>query len=82
MANVWFIKRDEQKTGPFTSGQLRQMVTTGQLLPIDLITNGEADNWVPASNVKGLFAPTAADPAIEPAAPSEVPGEVTIHELG
>ena len=75
MANVWFIKRDDQKAGPFTSGQLRQMATTGQLLPIDLITKGEAGNWVPASNVKGLFAPPAADPAIEAAAPSEVPGE-------
>jgi hypothetical protein len=75
MADEWFIKRDDQKTGPFTSGQLRQMATTGQLLPIDLITKGGVDNWVPASNVKGLFAPPVADPAIEPAAPSEVPGE-------
>ncbi len=55
MANVWFLLRDGRRFGPFQFAQLRQMTTTGQLLPLDLIAQAEGGPWVPASQVPGLY---------------------------
>jgi hypothetical protein len=75
MADVWYIQRGDQTFGPFTAGQLRAMTGTGQLLPVDLVARGDGGKWVPASQVKGLFAPPVAEPPVAPAAPAEGPSE-------
>lgn len=74
MTDVWYIQRGDQTFGPFTAGQLRAMTGTGQLLPVDLVARGDGGKWVPASQVKGLFA-SPAEPPVAPAAPAEVSGE-------
>jgi hypothetical protein len=66
MADEWFVQRDGQNFGPFSSAQLKQMTTSGRLLPVDLVTKGEDGRWVPASQIKGLF-------ATSPAAASQLP---------
>ena len=75
MSDVWYIKRGDQTIGPFDAGQLRAMTGTGQLLPVDLVARGDGGKWVPASQVKGLLAPPAANPPVRPAAPAEASGE-------
>lgn len=55
MANVWFLLRDGRSYGPFQLAQLRQMTTTGQLLPVDLLAQTEGGPWVSASEVPGLY---------------------------
>lgn len=64
MADQWFVQRDGQRFGPYSAAQLKQMTTTGQLLPVDLVSKGEGSKWVAASQIKGLFAATA--PAKQP----------------
>lgn len=55
MTDQWFVQRDGQKFGPYSPARLKQMTTTGQLLPVDLVSKGEGGRWVPASQIKGLF---------------------------
>jgi hypothetical protein len=77
MADEWFVQRDGQNFGPFSSAQLKQMTTSGRLLPVDLVTKGEDGRWVPASQIKGLFAtsPAAASqlPPMPPPLPATAP---------
>lgn len=55
----WHVARDKKKSGPFTSAQLRQMAADGRLLPTDMILKAGSQKWVPAKDVKGLFAQAA-----------------------
>lgn len=79
MADEWFIKRDDKKTGPYSSTQLVEMAKKGQVLPIDWVAKGEDEKWRPASQMKGLFAaPEAVAPpplpaAIAPPMPTSIP---------
>src|SRR5947209_12774091 len=74
MSDGWYVKRNDQKYGPYSSTQLVEMAKKGQVLPLDWVARGEAGQWMPASQVKGLFAAptqtTAAPPALPVAAPS------------
>jgi hypothetical protein len=63
MADLWFVQRDGQRFGPYSPAHLKQMTTTGHLLPVDLVARGEEGRWLPASQIKGLF---AAAPAKQP----------------
>lgn len=73
MASVWFLLRDGRRFGPFPFDQLRQMTTTGQLLPVDLLAQAEGGPWVPATRVPGFFGltppPTPSATAQEAEAP-------------
>lgn len=58
MANgQWYITIGEQEQGPFDNAQIRDFVTSGQLTPTMRIRRGDMPKSVPASSVKGLFAP-------------------------
>src|SRR5262245_8137925 len=63
----WFLARNKQRLGPYTSAQLKAFADAGQLTPEDMILREGRPKWVNAGAVKGLF--TAAPPA--PAAPPE-----------
>lgn len=71
MANVWFLLRNGHRYGPFQFAQLRQMTTTGQLLPVDLIAQTEGGPWVPASEVPGLYDTAPPPPPDTPAQETE-----------
>src|SRR5260370_1096055 len=57
-ASRWYCKLNGQKVGPLSSGQLRQLAAKGQLQQTDMVLQEGARQWVPASNVKGLFTPS------------------------
>lgn len=63
MADQWYIAKSgahgAKQFGPFTRDQLQQLVSTGRLLPADLIWQEGTAGWV-AAGTAGLFPlPTA-----------------------
>lgn len=56
MADQWYVGRNGQKAGPYTTEQLRQLAAGGKLVPSDLLWKQGLANWVPLAQVKGLLA--------------------------
>jgi hypothetical protein len=56
MANEWYYTLNgQQQPTPVSSVQLKQIATSGQLKPDDLVWQEGMANWAPAASVKGLF---------------------------
>ena len=55
MASNWYFARQGQQFGPVSSGQLREMARTRQVLPTDLIWKQGMDKWVAAASIQDLF---------------------------
>src|SRR5437016_3579252 len=51
----WYLAKGKQRLGPFTSTQLQEMATHGDLQPSDVVLLQGAQKWIAASSVKGLF---------------------------
>lgn len=66
MPVVWFCKISGHQLGPLSSQQLRAMAAEGRLAPEDHVRQGAQGPWLPAAQVKGLFA--ADEPVRRPAA--------------
>lgn len=59
----WFIRRGDQKVGPYTRDQISHMARAGTIAPTDLLwTEGRTD-WTHAGNFQGLFPYTTTGPA-------------------
>jgi hypothetical protein len=55
MSAEWYLARGgQQRVGPLTSQQLKQMAASGQITSNDLVWKDGMAQWVPASQVKGL----------------------------
>lgn len=62
--NQWYCKISDLEQGPFSSTELKSLVTDGKLLPQQLVRRGAGGKWVPAGSVKNLFArPKSLPPA-------------------
>ena len=74
MASEWFYTvNGQQSPNSASDAQIKQMVTSGQLAPADMVWKDGMATWVPAHTIKGLF-PTsrpASDesPFVEPTPP-------------
>ncbi|HQZ68014.1 MAG TPA: DUF4339 domain-containing protein [Planctomycetaceae bacterium] len=55
MEKLWHYAKGGEKHGPITADQLKQLVTTGQLSPDDLVWRENMTEWRKASTVRGLF---------------------------
>jgi len=55
MSQEWYYAKGEQKHGPVTSAQLRDLADSGELNPTDHVWSEGMSNWRPAGAVKGLF---------------------------
>ena len=51
----WYYSRGGQQQGPINTPQLKQLISSGQLQPTDLVWTDQMENWAPANSVKGLF---------------------------
>ena len=51
----WYYTRDQQKLGPLSSEELKQLADSGGLKPSDLVLQEGSEKWLPANSVKGLF---------------------------
>lgn len=55
----WYVTRGGQSLGPFTSQQLKEMASRGQIQPTDLIWTEGLTEWVAAGSSVDLFPPSA-----------------------
>ncbi len=60
MADQWYVARNGQKTGPYSTEQLKQLAGAGKLAAGDLLWKQGLETWVPLSKVKGLLPAGAA----------------------
>src|SRR5262245_26426475 len=76
MATEWYYTiNGQQAPAPLTPVQLKQLATTNQLQPTDLVWQDGMDNWMPASSIKGLFGSSTRSSAVEqPALVEPAPG--------
>jgi hypothetical protein len=83
----WYYASNNQRLGPVTMEQLKQLAAAGKLTVNDLVWKDGMANWAAASTIPGLFGGAAAAPAPPPAAPrpAAAPGaadEVVALPLG
>lgn len=62
MAGQWHYQHDGQKYGPVPAAELKRLATVGKLTPTDMVRREDTEKWVPAGQVKGLFAVPVATP--------------------
>lgn len=55
MASEWYVGRNGQRSGPFSTEQLKELAATGGLVPSDLLWKEGLETWVPVTKVKGLL---------------------------
>jgi hypothetical protein len=55
MANMWYYAHDENRMGPFSQDQLKELAGTGSLLSSDTVWKEGVEKGVLASRVKNLF---------------------------
>ena len=72
MADQWYYASDQEKLGPFSSAQLKELAVVGQLSPTHTVWKEGVEKGVLAAKVKNLFA----IPQCE--LPSAVPDQATI----
>jgi hypothetical protein len=78
MADEWHYSIQGKRVGPVGATELKRLADSGQLSPTDLVWKEGLQNWVAASNVKGLF---ANKPAVPPPLPPEGVAASTAEDL-
>lgn len=53
MSDGWYLARNGQQYGPYSSEQFRQFAAEGRLTPNDLVASVSGQQWLPASTVPG-----------------------------
>jgi hypothetical protein len=53
----WYVSRDGEREGPFTSEQIRVLAETGDLKPHFLVWRTGMEQWTSAQEVPGLLTP-------------------------
>lgn len=87
MSTHWYVARNQQKLGPYSSEQLKQLATDGQVSPADQVWKEGMAVWAPAGKINGLFPATARSaepPPIPPptlATSPEPPVETPSHSI-
>ena len=61
MADQWYYSQNDQRHGPVSTEQLKQLANSGQLKSCDLIWKQGMKNWVEAGKATGLIPPELAD---------------------
>lgn len=56
----WFCKIEGKIYGPYPGSKLKEMAAEDRLMPEDLLREGEAGEWFPASEMENLFPKSAA----------------------
>ena len=71
MSSQWFFLNNGKLIGPFSIPELQLLAASGQLHPNHLIGKRDITDWVPASEVAGVFAGEA-----QAAGPTQSSGDV------
>ena len=67
MAAHWYYAQNSQQFGPIPTEQLRTMLSTGALRPMDLVWSEGLPAWTPAGQVTALQPVYVPTPALNPA---------------
>jgi hypothetical protein len=67
MADKWYYANEQEKLGPFSSAQLKELATIGQLVPTQIVWKEGIEKGALAAKVKNLF-PAAQGKSPPPAA--------------
>jgi len=59
----FYVSRNQQQFGPFTSEQLKQLAASGKIARDDLVVEEGGSKWVAASCIRGLFSTIQVLPA-------------------
>jgi hypothetical protein len=54
-AVIWYVARNRQKLGPFSTQQLRQLAECGFVQASDMVLADGSTKWVEASSIPGMF---------------------------
>jgi GYF domain 2 len=84
MTDEWYYAHDQNKIGPFSGRQMKDLATSGEILPTDTIWKAGVEKGVLACKVKNLFSlpqvilklPLEKAAAL-PQLPARTPAEVT-----
>lgn len=57
MATEWYVFKNNNRLGPFSSADLRKLAANGSITPEDLVWKDGINGWIPAKNIKALFTP-------------------------
>ncbi len=71
----WFYTHGGKQFGPVTLADLKNLTTSGQVLPTDLVWTAKLGNWAGANTIKGLC------PDLPPAPPPPPIGHVALTLL-
>jgi hypothetical protein len=74
MTDQWYLAREKQKFGPYSTEQLKQFAAQGQVVPTDMLLKEGEGKWVAASTVDGLFAPQVVPPPLPAVSPEAEKG--------
>lgn len=58
----WYYAKGDEKVGPITSVELKQVAASGKLQPTDHVWKTDWPEWKKANSLKGLFPPTTNSP--------------------
>jgi hypothetical protein len=87
MASEWHYGQGEEQHGPVALEELKQLVASGHVQPIDMVWNEDMPEWLPASEVEELFPKQettgeAAGAQQPPSVPLEQPADVVSSPRG
>ena len=54
----FYVSRNQQQFGPYTSDQLKQLATSGQITRDDMVLQEGSSQWAAAGCIRGLFSTT------------------------
>jgi formylglycine-generating enzyme required for sulfatase activity/regulator of sirC expression with transglutaminase-like and TPR domain len=83
MEQQWYIVRNQQKIGPFSTNQMQQMATIGELLRNEMILDSSQKNCCLAETVEVLFSPVIKkiSPAHSPSSTPVSPGVLSRYPV-
>lgn len=58
----WHYAKGDEKIGPITSAELKQLAASGELKPTDSVWKTDWPEWKKANSLKGLFPPNPSSP--------------------
>ena len=74
---IWYYTQGDAQAGPVSAQELKSLATSGKLLRDDLVWKEGMDDWAPASEVRGLFPESSAEPPEPPPASNAGPPPVS-----
>ncbi len=82
MGNMWYYQQGSQRMGPIPAEALKALAAAGQIQPSDPIMRDDMTTWVPANQVRGLFADAASTvPAPAPLPTSEFSAPAAMEDM-